>query len=118
MLLADDAGMQKRTKIIAGAAAAVALAGGWTGAALAGGNDDDGHDQPITGEALSKASAVALGETGGGKVTGSEIHDEEGYYEVEVTKDGKSTDVHLDQNFKVLTSSSDKEGDRSDGGKG
>jgi hypothetical protein len=61
---------------------------------------------------------VALQETGGGKVTGSEIHDEEGYYEVEVTKDGKQTDVHLNQDFSVKNSSADKGNDSGESGKG
>jgi hypothetical protein len=102
--------MQKRTKIIAGAAAAAILAGGWTGVTLAGHNDGDG--QPITGEALAKASAAALQEAGGGRVTGSEIHDQEGFYEVEVTLgSGKQVDVHLDKHFKVTDSGADKGAD-------
>jgi hypothetical protein len=60
------------------AAAVAALAGG--GAAIAGatGGGDDGNGTPVTGSALDHASAVALQQTGGGRVTGSEVRDEEG----------------------------------------
>ena len=70
--------------------------------------DDD--ETPIAGDALAKASAAALQYTGGGTVTDSEVGDEEGYYEVEVTlSDGTEVDVHLDQNFRVMGSDADKE---------
>jgi uncharacterized membrane protein YkoI len=109
--------MQRRTKIIGSAAAAVALAGGWAGVAMAGGADDDGSDTAITGDALDQASAAALAETGGGRVTGSEVGDEESYYEVEVTlDDGTQVDVQLDKSFKVVGSESDGVGE--DGGAG
>jgi uncharacterized membrane protein YkoI len=63
----------------------------------------EGPDQSITGSALDTASAAALAYTGGGRVTGTELSDEEGYYEVEVTfDDGHQVDVHLDENFNVL----------------
>ena len=45
-----------------------------------------------------------------GQVTGTEVGDEEGYYEVEVTSDdGSQADVHLDRDFKVLSTSADVE---------
>jgi uncharacterized membrane protein YkoI len=60
-------------------------------------------DQPITGPALTKASAVALEYIGQGKVTDTEIEDEESYYEVEVRLDnGREIDVQLDENFVVV----------------
>jgi hypothetical protein len=98
-----------RKWLIIAAAGVAALAGG--GAAIAaGGGGDDGSDKPITGTALDKASAVALQSTGGGKVTGTEIRDEEGYYEVEVTRaDGSQVDVHLDRGFHVTGSKADHE---------
>jgi uncharacterized membrane protein YkoI len=85
------------------AAALVALGGG--GAAIAGatGGKDDGSGTPITGSALDRAKAVALEHTRGGRVTATEVRDEEGYYEVEVKRDdGSSVDVHLDRDFNVL----------------
>ena len=99
-------------------AAVAALAGG--GAAIAGaagggddeGGPDDGNGTPITGSALDRASAVALDQTGGGTVTESEVRDEEGYYEIEVTRDdGSQVDVHLDRDFQVLDAESDGSGD-------
>lgn len=57
----------------------------------------------ITGDALKTASEVALTHTGGGRVTETEVNDEESYYEVEVTlANGNQVDVQLDQNFKVI----------------
>ena len=85
------------------------------GAAIAGaaGGGDDGSGKPITGPDLDKASAVALQQTGGGKVTGNELRDEEGYYEIEVTRaDGKQVDVHLDKSFHVIASKPDREDGR------
>ena len=59
---------------------------------------------PITGNALETASAAALEYIGEGRVTDTEIGDEEGYYEIEITLDnGKEVDVHLDENFNVLS---------------
>ena len=64
-------------------AAAVAI-----GTGIAAAQPDDGEGTPITG---------------GGTVTGSEVGDEESYYEVEVTKaDGSQVDVQLDENFVVF----------------
>ena len=73
------------------------------------------HETPITGEALGGASAAALAHTGGGRVTGTEVGDEEGYYEVEVTLGGGQVDVHLDQAFKVLGGTADQDSDDQDG---
>jgi uncharacterized membrane protein YkoI len=109
----------KKNKLKLGliAAAAVgALAAG--GAAIAGatGAGDDGNGTPITGSALDRAKSVALEHTGGGKVTATEVRDEEGYYEVEVTKaDGSEVDVHLDRHFNLIDSSADGSGS-ADGG--
>jgi uncharacterized membrane protein YkoI len=63
---------------------------------------------PINGGALEKAKAAALDATGGGRVTGTEVRDEEGYYEVEVVRDdGSQVDVHLDSAFNVTDQSAD-----------
>jgi uncharacterized membrane protein YkoI len=70
----------------------------------------DDSEPPITGSALEKASAAALAHTGGGRVTGTEVGDEESYYEVEVTRtDGSQVDVQLDRDFKVVGSEVDSE---------
>jgi hypothetical protein len=100
----------KRMMIVGALAAGLVAAG--AGIALASGpQDDDGADRPITGPALEKAKVVALEHTGGGRVTETEVGDEEGYYEVEVTKDSRQFDVHLDKDFTVLGSVGDTEGD-------
>jgi uncharacterized membrane protein YkoI len=99
--------MQTRGKVLASAALAAAVILGAGGAVVAAsGGDDDGDEGPdtaITGEALDKASAAALEETGGGRVTETEVGDEESYYEVEITlDDGTQVDVQLDESFHVV----------------
>ncbi|HEY0453276.1 hypothetical protein [Actinophytocola sp.] len=108
--------MKRRTVWIFAGAIAVAVTGGGAGVAIAAGQgDDDGTERPITGDALTKATTAALEHTGSGRVTGTEIGDEKGYYEVEVTQpDGSQRDVHLDQNFAVLGSTGDSRGDSGD----
>ena len=100
---------QRRTKWIIGGVAALALVGAGTGVAMAsGGGDDD--ESPITGTQLEQASAAALGHTGGGTVTETEVGDEESLYEVEVTlDDGSQVDVQLDKDFEVVGSEADEE---------
>ena len=104
--------MKKRMLI--GVLAIAALGAG--GAAIAGaaaGGDDDGGDKAITGTALDRASAAALRATGGGKVTETEVGDEESYYEVEVTRpDGSQVDVQLDRGFDVVGQKADHEDGR------
>ena len=96
-----------KTAVIA-AVAIAALAAGGTAIAAAGGDDDDATETPITGKTLERAGAIALEHTGGGEVTGTEAGDEEGAYEVEVTRaDGSQVDVHLDENLAVLRSVAD-----------
>jgi uncharacterized membrane protein YkoI len=96
--------------VVIAVAAVAALGVGGAAIAGAAGGGDDGSGKAITGSALDKASAVALQSTGGGKVTGTEVRDEEGYYEVEVTRDdGSQVDVHLDRGFHVIGSKADHE---------
>ena len=86
-----------------------ALAAGGTAIAGAAGGDDDATDRAITGGALEKAKAAALADTPG-RVTETEVGDEESYYEVEVTRpDGSQVDVQLDRDFNVVSSSADEE---------
>lgn len=66
-------------------------------------DSNEGPDVAITGPDLERASAVALEFTGEGRVTATEIEDEESYYEVEVTRDdGSEVDVQLDESFNVV----------------
>jgi uncharacterized membrane protein YkoI len=101
--------MKQRTKVLIAGGLVVAVAAVGTGVAVAAGGDDE--DTPaITGTALERASAAALAQTGGGRVTGTEVGDEESYYEVEVTRDdGSQVDVQLDRSFQVVDSSADRE---------
>jgi uncharacterized membrane protein YkoI len=101
--------VKRKTTLITLAAAAAIVAGG-TGAGIAAANGGDDNETPITGDALDKASAAALEETGEGRVTETEVGDEESYYEVEVTlDDGSQVDVQLDRGFNVVGSSADHE---------
>ena len=102
--------MQKRTKVLIGTAMGLAAIGAGAGVAVAGGEDEsEGPDVPVTGTDLDRASAAALEHTGGGRVTDTEVGDEESYYEVEVTlDDGTQVDVQLDEDFDVV-------GDEADG---
>jgi len=100
--------MNKQTKVVIVAVAALALAAAGGGIAGAYGGSDS--ESPITGRALEKASAAALDATGGGRVTASEVGDEESYYEVEVTSgDGSQTDVQLDHAFNVVGQKTDRD---------
>ncbi|MDQ4039573.1 MAG: hypothetical protein M3313_14780, partial [Actinomycetota bacterium] len=85
--------MKRSTTWFLGAAVAAGTFAVGTGAVLAGGGQDDA-DTPITGSALEQASTAALNHVGEGRVSGTEVGDEEGYYEVEVTLDGSAVDVH------------------------
>jgi uncharacterized membrane protein YkoI len=104
--------MEKRTKIAIGmAAGVVVVVAAGAGAAVAAGGGDDG-EEPITGDALDKASAAALEHTGGGRVTETEVGDEESLYEVEVTlDDGSQVDVQLDEDFDVVGDERDDAGE-------
>jgi uncharacterized protein with LGFP repeats len=94
-----------RTLVIAAAVAMLVLLG--AGVAYATGGDSSA--QP-TGSNIEKAKSIALDHTNGGNVTGTEVGDEEGYYEVEVTSDdGSQVDVHLDRDFNVLGTPADHE---------
>ena len=106
--------MERSIKI--GAAAAVVVAGVTVGLTVAQASNDDDDDNEtetaISGDALAKASDAALAYTGEGRVSGSEIDDEESKYEIEVTLDnGDQVDVQLDENFNVVSSENDGAGE-------
>ncbi len=85
---------------IATAALIVGIAGA---AAIGMAAAEQDSEVPITGTELSNASTAALQHTGGGRVTETEVGDEESYYEVEVTMDdGTQFDVQLDRQFNVV----------------
>jgi hypothetical protein len=106
--------MKKRT-LITGIGAAVLVAGLATGVAVATGGDDDG-DETVSGPQADKATEAALGYTHDGKANSVERDSENGAtWEVEVTgSDGKTVDVRLDENYKVVVI----EGDNGDSNEG
>lgn len=96
-----------RKRLAAGAATVAVLALGGTGIAYATGNDGG---EKATGPGIEQAKSAALDHTKGGQVTDTEVGDEEGYYEIEVTRDdGSQLDIHLDRNQNVLGTSADDE---------
>ncbi len=118
----NEEGAMRINRKLAVAAGAAAIVAAGAGIATAGGEDaaevPDGAitGGAITGDTVQKASEAALAETGGGRVTGMEVGDEESYYEVEVTRDdGSQVDVQLDESFAVVGSEGDDPGD--DGGR-
>jgi Peptidase propeptide and YPEB domain len=99
--------MRKR---VLGAGAAIALAAAVTGGgvAIASGDDGDAH---VTGPQAEAATAAALAATHGGRANAVERDGENGAtWEVEVTKpNGKTVDVRLDENYKVVVIEGDGE---------
>ncbi len=107
--------MKGRKKLIVIVVAVAALGAIGAGVAVGSGVAND-TDTPITGEAYELATAAALEHTGGGRVTETEVGDEESYYEVEVTlDDGRQADVQLDENFNVVGEEIDDENEDEDG---
>jgi uncharacterized membrane protein YkoI len=103
--------MRTRTKYLASAAAIAAIAIG-AGAVAAGATGGEEQDTPIPSADIDAASKAALAHTGQGRVTETEVGDEESYYEVEVTlDDGSQVDVQLDASFNVVGSKTDREDD-------
>ena len=101
-----------RTKILAAAAVVGVLAIAVVGVGLTAGDTIAGgdSDEPVTGTALAQAEAAALAHTGEGRVTDTEVGDEESFYEVEVTLDnGSQVDVQLDESFNVVGDEADDE---------
>jgi hypothetical protein len=90
--------MRRRTRWIATAGLAVAVAGG-VAAAAAGGD----ADRELTGTARDRAVAAALAATGGGTVLETEAGDDGAAYAVEVRlADGRQVEVQLDDAFRVV----------------
>jgi uncharacterized membrane protein YkoI len=99
--------LNMKTWLVAAVIATMLLVG--AGVAYATGSGDDDSEQQATGPGIEKAKSVALNHVNG-HVTGTEVGDEEGYYEVEITKDdGSQVDVHLDKNYNVLSTPDDHE---------
>ena len=101
--------MKTRNKAaIAGGAMILAVTAAGVGVVSA--NRSDDAEAPTPASSLGPAEAAALAHTGQGRVTDTEIGDEDSYYEVEVTlDDGSQVDVQLDQSFEVVGSEGDDE---------
>jgi hypothetical protein len=107
--------MEKRSKLILGALAAVVVIGASAGFAVAAGGDD----QPLTGSDYDRATAAALDHVGEGTVTETEAGDGDAAYEVEIRlDDGSQVEVQLDENFNVIGSEGDDDGAGDDEGAG
>ena len=98
--------MRKRTALMAaglGVVAAVAVGG------VATASGDDG-DETVTGPGAERATAAALEVMHGGTANSVERDSENGAtWEVEVTKDGRTVDVRLDERFVVVVVVGDSE---------
>jgi uncharacterized membrane protein YkoI len=92
---------RKKAALLAATVLAAAAVG--TGFAIAGGEDENGDsDEALTGAVARRASAAALGATGGGTVLEVERGDDGAAYEVEIRKsDGTVAEVQLDRGFDV-----------------
>jgi hypothetical protein len=108
--------MRKRLALIAGGAVTAAVIAIGAGVAVAAGGGDDGGS--VTGPQADQAIAAALDATGGGRANAVERDSEDGAtWEVEVTKpDGKTVDVRLDGNYKVVVIEGDSEANDTDDG--
>jgi hypothetical protein len=98
--------MNKRTALMAaglGVVAAVAVGG------VATASSDDG-DTTVTGPQADKATGAALDAMHGGTANSVERDSENGAtWEVEVTKDGHTVDVRLDEGYDVVVIEGDSE---------
>jgi hypothetical protein len=97
-------------KLAAAVGSVLVLALGGAAIARATGAFDDGESH-INGPQADRAKAAALEITGGGHANAVERDSEHGAtYEVEVMKtDGKTVDVRLDENFKLVVIDGDSE---------
>lgn len=99
--------MNKRTKLVIGAAAAAAAIAIGAGVVSAAGGDED---VPLRGTDYDRATEAALDHVGEGTVTETELGDDGASYEVEVRRDdGTQVEVELDENFDVIGSEPDDE---------
>ena len=106
--------VRNRTKLAIGAAVVAVAAGGGAYAYAGGGDDGEGN---ATGPGADPARQAALRYMGGGTANAVERDNEDGAtWEVEVTKGGKTVDVRLDANYKVVGTEGDSENEGSEAG--
>jgi hypothetical protein len=108
--------MKINRKVVAIAAAVVALAAGGVGIAYAVGGGES--EEAVTGPSAKKAEAAALDAVGGGTVLEAEYQEagSAGVYEVEVQRpDGSAVEVHIDDQYQpVGTVADDDSGSESE----
>ena len=105
--------MNRNTTLLAIGIALVAVAIGGGAYAYAGGGDDG--EGAATGPGADRARQAAVAHLGGGTANDVERGDEEGAWEVEVTKsNGETVGVHLDTSYKVLSVEGDSENESGD----
>ena len=93
--------MKRRYIAAAGAALAVGAAG--VGVAVAGGESGDAKEQ-VSGPAADRARAAALAQHPGTANSVERDSEDGATWEVEITgSDGKTVDVRLDENYKLVT---------------
>jgi uncharacterized membrane protein YkoI len=103
--------MRPRTRWIAAAGLAVAMAGGLAAAAI-----DGDADQELAGSTRDRAVAAALAAVGGGTVLETEAGDDGAAYSVEVRLgDGRQVEVNLDNAFRVIAREDDDDTPGEDG---
>jgi len=103
-----------KRKYMAIGGAALALGAGGVGVAVAGGESGDAKEQ-VSGPGADQARAAALAHHPGTANSVERDSENGATWEVEITgTDGKTVDVRLDQNYKVVT----VEGDGEDSGEG
>ena len=106
--------MNIHRKYIAMGGAVLALSAAGVGVAVAGGESGDAKEQ-VSGPGADKARAAALAEHPGTANSVERDSENGATWEVEITgNDGKTVDVRLDQNYKVVA----VEGDGEDQGEG
>ena len=107
--------MKINRKHIAVGGLVVALSAAGVGAAVAAGGGEDANEQ-VSGPGADKARAAALAEHPGTANAVERDSENGGTWEVEITgNDGKTVDVRLDENYKVLMVEGDGENDENEG---
>ena len=107
--------MNRNRTLLAIGVALVAVAVGGGAYAYAGGGGDDDGEGTANGPAADRARQAAVAHLGGGTANEVERGDEQGAWEVEVTKsNGETVDVHLDTSYKVISVEGDSENESGD----
>jgi predicted regulator of Ras-like GTPase activity (Roadblock/LC7/MglB family) len=106
--------MKMKRRYIAVGGAALALSAAGVGVAVAGGESGDAKEQ-VSGPGADRARAAALAAHPGTANSVERDSENGATWEVEITgNDGKTVDVRLDENYKVVV----VEGDGEDQGEG